>query len=338
MIELRKGESIHVRLEGVTVVRSDDRALTVRTPAGGVLTMAPEPRIVLFRDTPADGAPRPGDVWRDARGGLHFARPSGSNMVGLVPGGPGAFAQSWRDVHVGDRGPIALVWREGQAPAADAGADDAEAPVDARAARIAGLRELADWLEANPDVPLGENQFTVTTWAWQILGDRPTTSDDEQREAMHRVAALIGAEPVDGRPGGPHGRVEKQFAGGVTYEVLHVLRSMPPAPPVEEQSVPDSGVDETADEGGDGPVDGCDCEDCEDLAEELAVELAAAPGAEPPVDGEHTQVAGWCGGGRGQSGVECSCGATFGGFDTVGEAEAIRALPHAALEPGEAGQ
>lgn len=54
-------------------------------------------------------------------------------------------------------------------------------------------------------------------------------------------------------------------------------------------------------------------------------------GCKPPA--EHTQVAGWVGG-PGRAGVECSCGTTFDGFDTITEAETHRAR-HAGQEAGQ---
>ncbi|MEV4846105.1 hypothetical protein AB0K20_23170 [Micromonospora matsumotoense] len=81
--------------------------------------------------------------------------------------------------------------------------------VDERAARIAGLRELADALEANPDLPLPDHRIQHC-----VLVD-----DDEAGQAeVMRAAELLGVEAtVDGGSA----NASRKF-DGVTYEVFHV--------------------------------------------------------------------------------------------------------------------
>ncbi|QDY06121.1 hypothetical protein FJK98_02225 [Micromonospora sp. HM134] len=81
--------------------------------------------------------------------------------------------------------------------------------VDERAARIAGLRALADALEANPDLPLPGRRVAHCV----------RVDDDAAGQAeVMRAAELLGVEAIiDG--GSAH--ASRTF-GGVTYEVFHV--------------------------------------------------------------------------------------------------------------------
>ncbi|QXJ23619.1 hypothetical protein AGRA3207_004801 [Actinomadura graeca] len=84
----------------------------------------------------------------------------------------------------------------------------------ARHHTIAGLRALADFLEANPAVPVREfgGDYTLFT----------RRGDDAAAVAMvDRVAALLGAEITDDRPRGGHYLAEKTF-GRITYGIVHV--------------------------------------------------------------------------------------------------------------------
>lgn len=75
---------------------------------------------------------------------------------------------------------------------------------------IAGLRELADWLAANPEVPVSDVRMRHSTTC---------RSDEEAGMAeLSRVAALIGVEVVANYKD-THFDAAKRFRGGVTYEV-----------------------------------------------------------------------------------------------------------------------
>lgn len=65
-----------------------------------------------------------------------------------------------------------------------------------------------------------------------------------------------------------------------------------------------------------------DCEECDDAGCSACRSL---PDHEPPAVVEHRQVAGWKGDEPGQCGVECSCGLTYDGLDTLAEAIALLA-------------
>ncbi|GAA4640733.1 hypothetical protein GCM10023196_107390 [Actinoallomurus vinaceus] len=83
----------------------------------------------------------------------------------------------------------------------------------ARRQTIAGLRALADFLEANPGVPVNE-------YGWEV-SYHPRGTDEDQAAEVDRIAALLDAAPVDDRPDDGHYTVAKTF-GRITYKVVHI--------------------------------------------------------------------------------------------------------------------
>jgi hypothetical protein len=88
---------------------------------------------------------------------------------------------------------------------------------DHRTDLIAGLRNMADWLEANPDVPVGSHDFVRLQYcAGVYIGDLTAS-----RAEVDRVAALLDAEPYRD---GTHYGAEKDFGGDVSYLALSIAR------------------------------------------------------------------------------------------------------------------
>jgi hypothetical protein len=83
----------------------------------------------------------------------------------------------------------------------------------ARHQTIAGLRALADFLEANPGVP-------VNPYGWDV-SYHPRDTDEHQAAEVDRIAALLDTVPVDDRPHGGHYTASKTF-GRITYTAVHV--------------------------------------------------------------------------------------------------------------------
>lgn len=298
----REGEHLMVQLQDVPVERVDGDTVFVRTPAGVLLPVAEHPRVQVYRRTPADGVPLPGDVWRDRSGVLYFARQAGYDSVVLVPQNA-AGHEVWLSVHT-SAGPIELVWRAGTQPAPTAAAEPTPVEVDERAERIAGLRELADWLEARPSVPFGPYDADIQVHLDNVRHMKGKAEPEIFAE-LARIAEVMGVDAdLRDEPGAMHPRAVKKFRGGAKFELLYVTkayrRGYQPDPEDVTQAEEVAGSDEEP-----GP--------------------ATAPVADP-----HTQVRGWVGE-PGECGVECSCGVAFDGFDTLGEAEALRAL-HAEAE------
>jgi hypothetical protein len=82
-----------------------------------------------------------------------------------------------------------------------------------RAEIITGLREVADFLDAHPELPV-ERYWGLSFSTWIATG-----ADDEAGTAMvDEAAAILGTEPT----GDTHYRVTRTFSGGVYYEVLRI--------------------------------------------------------------------------------------------------------------------
>jgi hypothetical protein len=84
----------------------------------------------------------------------------------------------------------------------------------ARAQTVAGLRALADFLEANPAVPVREYGAEYTVFA---------RADDDvtERAEIDRIAAALGETVTDDTGRGGHYSVCKTF-GRITYSAVHV--------------------------------------------------------------------------------------------------------------------
>lgn len=166
-----------------------------------------------------------------------------------------------------------------------------------RDAVIADIRALADWYEQHPDVPA---PLAVDA---RIHLDKPNLSDAEKRRAIEAVAAAMGVEV-------------KQ--SGRTLSARYAIADFNPARVEVGVSV---WLD---DEQEPSPLDvlpgGADNEHQEDSHGTFTV-LLPEPGEQKPA---HYEAGGWKGGGdKGGCGVECACGVTYDGFDSLAEAAAL---------------
>jgi hypothetical protein len=109
------GEVVDLHFAGSVVTDAGEGFITVQTAHDEVTlsTEAPDCRIV--RVTPADGAPRPGEVWRDAHGQIWFARGDDKRVAFYGADSkaqhPGGVSLDWQAVHR-DTGPIERIWTE----------------------------------------------------------------------------------------------------------------------------------------------------------------------------------------------------------------------------------
>ncbi|GII89570.1 hypothetical protein Ssi03_75600 [Sphaerisporangium siamense] len=86
-----------------------------------------------------------------------------------------------------------------------------------RIACISGLRDLADFLDTNPDIPTPCQDITA-----YYLPERAT--DSQMCEEIDKIAAYLGSEiDPDGLPGG-HYRTSLRF-GPVEYRAAAILAS-----------------------------------------------------------------------------------------------------------------
>lgn len=85
-------------------------------------------------------------------------------------------------------------------------------PTDKRTALIAGLRELADWYEAHPDVPLPP----YPTWTHCVLGDN-------DQDGQSEVVAVADALDVPAQFSAGSAEARRTF-GAVEFKAFYVSR------------------------------------------------------------------------------------------------------------------
>jgi hypothetical protein len=88
--------------------------------------------------------------------------------------------------------------------------------VQTRTSIIAGLRDLAAFLETNPAVPVSEYGWTLDIP--QALSNN-TETDHQQRAEVDRVAELLDVQPSTSLGG--HYAASRAF-GPVVYQIVHV--------------------------------------------------------------------------------------------------------------------
>lgn len=307
--EFTAGELVDVVIKGARVQAFNAGYTTLAPKAGAHITIETgSAGVEITRMAPKEWPPQPGDVWEDRNGKRWFAGATDeASTIWMHPAEVGVGGYD-HDI-LAERGPLTLASRRGWSPepAPTVTEDEPVRSVDgSRAAKVQGLRELADWLEANPEVPFADTGYlAINTWAWQVRpGGHYSTDDEADAEVLRKTAALIGVSHIEGKHGGPHGLVVKEFAGRVRYELCHVVKQAPTAP--AEDLTP--GVGEVA-----GPAEG--------------VGPATAPNGET----EHYHVGG-AAGGPGENDAECACGVIFTGFDT--HADAVAVLDRHIAAPG----
>jgi hypothetical protein len=182
----------------------------------------PSLAIRVTRVAPKEWPPQPGDAWEDRHGSTWFAFRDRRGVVLMQSGDPTSDVKPSPETVLTNVGPLRLAYRKGWSPEA-APAVEPEPPaaqIDHRAEYVAGLREMADWLEANPAVPLdngGQDHLSIVQRG----------SDDANRAELERIAALLGVEPdsTSAHPG-----VRRMFRGRIAYRAFYI-----PAPkPVED--------------------------------------------------------------------------------------------------------
>jgi hypothetical protein len=155
-----------------------------------------------------------GAFLRDALHGLRQA-------VDALPSGPGRadlFALVGRVGRVvadpqADREACLRDTRDALAPLAESTAADLRAAAN-RAAWVAGLRDLADFLEGHPDVP------APPAYHNQVIDEFPDgDTDAERRAGVDRAAGAMGVPAAETRGG--HYKASVHF-GPVAYEVVAI--------------------------------------------------------------------------------------------------------------------
>jgi hypothetical protein len=86
----------------------------------------------------------------------------------------------------------------------------------ARAQTIVGLRQLADYLEDHPDLPVKEYGFDLT-----VYPDTDNDTDAAGRAEVDRIAGILDVTPTDNTPKGGHYIASKTF-GRISYRAVHI--------------------------------------------------------------------------------------------------------------------
>lgn len=94
-----------------------------------------------------------------------------------------------------------------------------------RAAQIQGLRDAAQFLADNPDVPIERYGLNPLSYS---IGVHIHNDADGMAE-LRRIAGLLGVEVHDSRRGlseadETHFYATRKFSGGITYQALYILR------------------------------------------------------------------------------------------------------------------
>jgi len=84
----------------------------------------------------------------------------------------------------------------------------------ARADIISGLRQLADYLEDHPDIPVNE-------FGWQLGVYPPSDTETDRRAEVDRIAAILAVPVDDKTEARGHYMVGRRF-GRITYEAVCV--------------------------------------------------------------------------------------------------------------------
>lgn len=93
-------------------------------------------------------------------------------------------------------------------------AQDIPADLLARAQVIDGLRQLADYLDTHPDVPVNE-------YGYDLNGYTTRSTDTTERAAVDQVAAALDVPVDDETRDGGHYIAARTF-GRITYRFIHV--------------------------------------------------------------------------------------------------------------------
>jgi hypothetical protein len=84
----------------------------------------------------------------------------------------------------------------------------------ARTQIINGLRQLADYLQDHPGVPINE-------YGWDLHAFAITDNDLAGRADVDKIASALGVQARDDTADGGHYTASKTF-GRITYEFIHV--------------------------------------------------------------------------------------------------------------------
>ncbi len=82
---------------------------------------------------------------------------------------------------------------------------------------VRGLRALADFLDAHPDLPA----------PWHVDAPAATSRSDDaaERAEVDRIAGILGVPAATTNPKGTHYEAERDFGGGVKYVATAITKA-----------------------------------------------------------------------------------------------------------------
>lgn len=229
------GEHVDVLIRNARVVETDPWGVMVERDDmdASYFVLA---AVTVTRVAPKEWPPVPGDIWEAVGGQQWFARADERNGTRLV--GSDALLASEPAEAVLHDGPLRLMYRRGWSPKPEpAGPPAVErlVPEDPRAATILGLRDMVDWLEANPSVPLPYYDAGLTAY----VDHDPAIDKAAAIEVLHRASEATGID-LDGNM---HLELRKTFAGRARYNAILCNWATPDEP---DEDLPGGGGEEAA--------------------------------------------------------------------------------------------
>lgn len=169
--QFQPGEIVDIAIRNVRYVSTNEWFHTVEGTEGPTFQVLVN-QSVLTRVAPKEWPPQPGDVWTDRDGDGWFTFNNASGDIQFIAASGGRYGE---DNLLKTLGPLRLVRRRGWTPDAEPAAVGPTA-VDKRAEMVAGLRALADLVEANPTLPFplndvlwnAENMDSLRAWAREL--------------------------------------------------------------------------------------------------------------------------------------------------------------------------
>ena len=233
------GELVDVLIRNGRIVEADATSVMVEAKDMDAMWLDLN-AVQVTRVAPKEWPPQTGDVWEDAAGDQWFARTHPDVDGVSLSSMDGRKFSGWDAVTILEaHGPMRLVYRRGWSPKPEPAGPPADepdrlVPEDPRAATILGLREMADWLEANPSVPLPWYSSSLTAY---VDHDPATSTKAASIEVLRRASEATGVELDESM----HLSLRKSFTGRVRYDAVLCNWATPDEPDEPDESLPGAG-------------------------------------------------------------------------------------------------
>lgn len=85
-----------------------------------------------------------------------------------------------------------------------------------RTETIQGLRELADFLEQHPDIPIHHGPYHTNDISFSVS----LATDEAEHAEVDRIASVLGVEPTGANDS--HYTATREFRGGIRYRAISI--------------------------------------------------------------------------------------------------------------------